>query len=103
MRSNCSSDVENKPENRAFEVGLKRVAMTSHSDVYVQVNVYLNLLVIMENFAAYHYEAKTQLNKYNMHALLKLGRGFSLQGCIKGKFVLLTKQTCTTIQMDTGV
>ena len=43
MRSTCSSDVQNKLENRAFEVGLKRVAMTSHSEVQVQVNVYLNL------------------------------------------------------------
>ena len=34
----------NKPENRAFEVCLQRVNMTSHSDVQVQANVYLNLL-----------------------------------------------------------
>ena len=36
-----SSDVVNKAENRAFEVGLKRVIMTSHSDVHV--TAYLNL------------------------------------------------------------
>ena len=43
MRSIRSSDVQNNPENRAFEVGLKRVAVTSHSDVHVHVNAYLNL------------------------------------------------------------
>ena len=43
MRSIRSSDVQDKPENRAFEVGLKRVAMASHSDNHVQVNAYLNL------------------------------------------------------------
>ena len=43
MRSSRSSDVHNKPEKRAFEAGLQRVVMTSHSDVHVQVNVYLNL------------------------------------------------------------
>ena len=43
MRSGRSSDGQNKPEKRAIEVGLQRVFMTSHSDVHVQVNVYLNL------------------------------------------------------------
>ena len=43
MRSNLSEDVENKPENRAFEVCLKRLTITSHSDFHVHVNVYLIL------------------------------------------------------------
>ena len=31
---------------KSIEVGLQRVVMTSHSDVHVQVNVYLNLPII---------------------------------------------------------
>ena len=50
MRSKWSSDVENEPENIAFEVGPQRVAMTSYSDVHVQVNVYLNLPIIVPQF-----------------------------------------------------
>ena len=38
----------------------------------------------MENFATYHYEAKTQLNKYNMHALLKLEGGVLSSEVYKG-------------------
>ena len=41
--------VANKPENSGFEVDLYRVAMTSHSDVHVQVNVYLNLPIKPRN------------------------------------------------------
>mgnify|MGYP001804744286 CR=1 FL=1 len=43
MRSSRGSDVQNKPEKRAIEVGLQRVVMTSHPDVHVQVNGYLYL------------------------------------------------------------
>ena len=53
MRSSWSSDVQNKPEKRAIEVGLQRVVMTSHSDVHVQVNVYLNLPTVMFAFMSF--------------------------------------------------
>ena len=57
--------------------------------------------IIIENFPIYHFEAKSRLNK-DLHALFMKSGGFSLQGCIKGKFMFLTKQTCTT-RMYTGV
>mgnify|MGYP001791886239 FL=1 len=57
--------------------------------------------IIIENFPIYHFEAKSRLNK-DLHALFMKSGGFSLQGCIKGESVFLTKQTCTT-KMDTGV
>ena len=57
--------------------------------------------IIIENFPIYHFEAKSPLNKDLREHFMKSG-GFSLQGCIKGKFVFLTKNACTT-KMDTGV
>ena len=46
MTSCVEAEVQNEPEKRAIEVGLQRVVMTSHSDVHVQVNVYLNLPIV---------------------------------------------------------
>ena len=43
MRSDWNSDLVNKPENWAFDAGLQRVTMMSHSGGHVQVNIYLNL------------------------------------------------------------
>ena len=34
--------VVKKPENRPFEVGPRRMAMTTHREVHVHVHVYLN-------------------------------------------------------------